>query len=57
MQTELENYLAIALQKLEAACAALTKQQGFDRETEKMKMLTELVKEQVKNENTRTATR
>lgn len=57
MQTELENYLAIALQKLEAATATLLKQQGFNRETEKMKMLAELAKEQVKNENTSTATR
>ena len=57
MQTELENYLAVALQKLEAACAVLVKQQGFTRETEKMKMLAELAKEQVKNENTSTTTR
>lgn len=57
MQNELESYLATALQKLETACAELMKQQGFNKETEKMKMLAELVKEQVKNENTRTATR
>lgn len=57
MQKDLEDYLTIALKKLEAAHAELLKQSGFTDEVEKMKMLSELVKEQVKNENTRNTTR
>ena len=57
MNQELETYLAMALKKLETACANLMKSQGYSKESEKMKMLYELAKEQVKNENTRHPTR
>lgn len=57
MQNELENYLAVALQKLEKACRDLMKTKPYGEETERMKMLHELAKEQVKHENTRPATR
>lgn len=57
MHQELETYLKTALQKLEAACAQLMKSQSYTKETEKMRMLYELAKEQVKNENPRNSTR
>jgi hypothetical protein len=57
MQNELDTYLAVALKKLEKACAEVMKTKGYSKETEKMKMLQELVKEQVKNENSGSATR
>jgi hypothetical protein len=57
MNQELDAYLAAALKKLEEACAQLLKTQAYTKDTEKMKMLYELAKEQVKNENTRHPTR
>lgn len=57
MSQELETYLANALIKLEEACASLMKTQAYTKETEKMRMLYELAKEQVKNENTSHPTR
>ena len=52
MQVELGSYLSVALTKLEEACQQILKTQGQSQETEKLQLLKELVKEQVKNENT-----
>lgn len=51
MQKELDTYLVQALQKLEAAHDKILKTQGYNTEAEKMQLLRELIKEQVKNEN------
>ncbi len=56
MSQELEHYLTLALQRLEKAYDEIIKTQGYTRDTEKLKMLVEMTREQVKNENSRTAT-
>lgn len=57
MSSALEAYLMKALQRLEKASEAIKKTQGYTRETAKVRILTELVREQVANENTRDTTR
>jgi hypothetical protein len=57
MSQELENYLKLALQRLEKAYEEILKTQGYTRDTEKLKMLVELTREQVRNEDTRSSTR
>jgi len=55
MSQELEHYLTLALQRLEKAYEEILKTQGYTRETEKLKILVEMTREQVHNENPRTA--
>lgn len=57
MSKPLDNYLSLALKRLEKATEAILKTQGYNRETEKVKALTELVKEQIREENPRPAAR
>ncbi len=57
MSQELENYLKLALLRLEKASEEIQKTQGYTRDTEKLKMLVELTREQVKNEDTDRTTR
>ena len=57
MQTELDNYLSVALKRLEKAYSEILKTQGFSADAEKVKMIEELVKEQVQDENSSSATR
>lgn len=57
MSKETENYLSLALKKLELAYEKVLQSAGYTEETEKLKILAEFVKEQVENENTRSATR
>lgn len=56
MSQELENYLKLALMRLEKAHEELLKTQSYTRDTEKLKMLLELTREQVPHENTRHTT-
>lgn len=49
--SELENYLTVALKRLEKAYKEIVKTQGYSAEIEKLKILTELVKEQGSHEN------
>ncbi len=50
---ELETHLSESLEKLEAATERMAKTQGYVvAETKKMRMLIELVKEQLRNEHT-----
>ena len=56
MSQELEHYLKLALQRLEKAYEEILKTQGYTRETEKLKILLEMTREQVKNENPSTPT-
>jgi len=51
MSQELENYLKLALLRLEKAFEEIQKTQGYTRDTEKLKMLVELTREQVQNED------
>ena len=57
MSQDLEKHLLTALQRLEKAYEEILKTQGYTRDTEKLKMLVELTREQVRNENTRPSTR
>jgi hypothetical protein len=56
-QQELESYLSESLQKLEAAAKRIEKSQNFNFETKKIRTLIELVKEQLRNENSLSAAR
>lgn len=53
----IEEYLLGALSRLEMATVAIKKTQGYTKETAKLRILTELVREQVPNENSRHTTR
>lgn len=57
MNESLESYLSLALQRLEKVYAEVLQTQGYSAETEKLKMLLELTREQVGHENSDTATR
>lgn len=57
MQKELDNYLSVALKRLEKAYNEILKTQGYNQEAERVQLLKELVKEQVKNENSSNTTR
>ena len=57
MSQELEKHLRTALARLERAYEEVIKTQGYTRETEKLKMLVEMTREQVRHENTGLTTR
>lgn len=57
MNDNLETYLSAALQRLEKAAETLIKSGGFTRDAHAVKVLTELLKEQVQDENSGTAAR
>ncbi len=57
MNNELESYLSVALKRLEKAYNEILKTQGYNEQTEKLKLLAELVKEQGNHENISTSTR
>ena len=50
---ELENKLRKSLERLEQSAEKLIATTGYTRESRKMKLLAELIREQLKNENTR----
>ena len=56
MSRDLEQYLTMALQRLERAYEEILKSQGYTRDTEKLKILLEMTREQVQNEDTRHTT-
>ena len=56
-QEQLEHYFQEALARLEVAYENVLKTQPVGRDTEKLKLLIELTREQVKNENTDNSTR
>ena len=53
MSEEHEQSLIMVLQRLEKAYEEILKSQGYTRDTEKLKMLVEMTREQVSHENTR----
>lgn len=57
MSNELESYLTVALKRLEKAYNEILKTQGYNDQAEKLKLLTELVKEQGTHENSSNSAR
>lgn len=57
MEQKLENYLEGHLQKLEIAYKKILETQGYNKETEKIRILQEMIKEQTSNENTLSSAR
>lgn len=57
MQKDLDNYLVLALKRLEEKYQEALKTQTYNQETENLKLLIELTREQVKNENSSSSTR
>ncbi len=51
MPQDFEKRLQACLEKLEKIYKEILKSQGYTRDVEKLKMLVELTREQVKNEN------
>jgi hypothetical protein len=54
---EIANHLEKTLQKLEEMQAKVLETSSYNDESRKLRLLAELIKEQLKNENTRSATR
>ena len=52
-----ESSLLEAVQKLEQATEKIVKTSGYTQDTKKMRLLIELIKEQIRNENTVSAAR
>ncbi len=50
-QEEAELYLLEAMKKLEEATEKVIKTSGYTSEAKKLRLLTELIKEQIKHEN------
>lgn len=57
MNDSLETYLSAALKRLEKAADDLMKKDGLSHEAEAMKALTELAREQVREQNPRSSNR
>lgn len=56
MAQELEGYLLQALKRLDKATEEVMKTQGLTEETETLKLLAEMVREQVDHEDSRSTT-
>ena len=57
MNKKIENHLEIHLQNLEIAYKKILETQSYNKETEKIRILQEMIREQAKNENTLPTTR
>lgn len=55
--TEMETYLSAALKRLEKAAEELIRSRGMSAETEAVKVLNELVREQISDEDSRPSNR
>jgi hypothetical protein len=51
MSQELQDYLKLALSRLEKISQEVMAQQGYTADTEKLQLLLELAREQVQDEN------
>ncbi len=51
-QNESEKHLRETLKKLETASERMTRTQGYTHESKKIRLLIELIREQISNENT-----
>lgn len=57
MSNNLEKRLQLALEKLEEGVAQVKKTRPYGKEEAKLRMLTEMVKEQMSHENSHSTTR
>lgn len=57
MNSETEEQLVEAMKKLEAAAEKVVETSGYTHDAKKMRLLVELIKEQIKNENTMSSAR
>ena len=54
---DLESQLQGALQRLELSAKKIVETRGYGKDASRLRLLVELIKEQLKNENSRTPTR
>lgn len=54
---ETDSHLTNALKRLQQSAQKIVETRGYTKEAGKIRMLEELIREQLKGENTRTATR
>jgi hypothetical protein len=52
---EIESHLLEAVKRLEAATEKVVNTSGYTNDARKMRLLTELIKEQIRNENSMSA--
>ena len=57
LDQKVENHLELQLQKLEKAYKQILETQAYNKETEKIRILQEMIREQIRNENTLPTTR
>lgn len=57
MQSEYKHHFSSVMKKLEKSFSEIMQTQGYNKEAEKLKILAELIKEQLQNENTDHSTR
>lgn len=56
-QQELEVYLLEAMKKLDTATDKILKTNGYTQDAKKMRLMIELIKEQIRNENSMSTAR
>ncbi len=56
-RSELESQLVDAMKKLDEAADRVARTNGYTRETKKIRLLLEMIKEQIRNENSVSSTR
>jgi TATA-binding protein-associated factor Taf7 len=56
-QQELEVYLVEAMKKLDTATDKILKTNGYTQDAKKMRLMIELIKEQIRNENSMSTAR
>ncbi len=54
-KSEIENHLLEAVQRLEVATDKVVKTSGYTHDARKMRLLAELIKEQIRHENSMSA--
>ena len=57
MEKKVEIHLQLQLEKLEKAYKQVLETQGYNKETERIRILQEMIREQTRNENTMSTTR
>lgn len=56
MQSEYKHNFSSVLKKLEKSFSELVQTKGYNKKSERIKILSELIREQLKNENTNSPT-
>jgi hypothetical protein len=57
MQSEYRHHFSSVLKKLEKAYSEIVQTNGYNKKSERIKILSELIREQLQNENTDHSTR